>query len=365
MSENDNKVNNENTYSASNIQVLEGLEAVRKRPGMYIGSTSTDGLHHLVYEIVDNSIDEAMAGYCDTISVTVRLDGSVRVEDNGRGIPVAQHPKEHKSALEVVMTVLHAGGKFDDKAFAFSGGLHGVGASVVNALSEWCEAEVRRDGKIYKQSYKRGTPTTGVEVIGEATTTGTIVTFKPDAEIFSDTVFQFEILSKRLRELAFLNKGVSISLKDEASDNEATYCYEGGLISFCEFLSKGKHPLHQNPVYIRGEQRDGDKITGEIECVLQWTDAYNESFDVWKKQWEKMGRLSALYNTLSGVLSRIPLLLLLLIGGFMVIRGDILMGTLIVFVIMQGSLSESIMNLPNWIANFKVFTTNLSRIDIE
>ena len=279
MSDTKNGSNPDVNYSASNIQVLEGLEAVRKRPGMYIGSTSIEGLHHLVYEIVDNSIDEAMAGYCTKIEVSINLDGSVKVVDNGRGIPVAMHEKEHKSALEVVMTVLHAGGKFDDKAFAFSGGLHGVGASVVNALSEWCEAVVKREGKVYKQSYRRGHPETGVEVVGTTESTGTTIVFKPDAEIFPDTTFQFDVLANRLRELAFLNSGIRIILTDEASDKSADFHYEGGLISFCDFLSKGKHPLHQTPVYIKGQQRDSNgKIIGEIECVLQWTDAYNESF---------------------------------------------------------------------------------------
>ncbi len=266
-------------YSADNIQVLEGLEAVRKRPGMYIGSTGTEGLHHLVYEIVDNSIDEAMGGFCKEINVSLHMDGSASILDDGRGIPVSRHSKEQKSALEVVMTVLHAGGKFDDKAFAFSGGLHGVGASVVNALSEWCYVEVCREGNVYHQSYKRGIIDGDVEIIGNTDKHGTKTVFKPDASIFSDTTFSFEILSKRLRELAFLNSGITINLIDETSDKKDTFFYEGGLNSFCEFLTKGKTPLHPDPVYIKSYQfDDSKKIKAQIECVLQWTDSYNESF---------------------------------------------------------------------------------------
>ena len=236
-------------YSASHIQVLEGLEAVRKRPGMYIGSTSVDGLHHLVYEIVDNSIDEAMGGHCDRIDIVLHLDGSCSVRDNGRGIPVAEHPKEKKSALEVVMTVLHAGGKFDDKAFAFSGGLHGVGASVVNALSEWCTVEVHKDQKVYRQDYKIGVPSGPVKEHGATKKSGTITQFKPDEKIFTDTQFQYEVLLKRLRELAFLNKGVNIVLTDERTDKSEQLHYEGGLRSFCEYLNQGKNLLHTKPVY--------------------------------------------------------------------------------------------------------------------
>lgn len=266
-------------YSAENIQVLEGLEAVRKRPGMYIGSTSIDGLHHLVYEIVDNSIDEAMGGHCDTIDIVLHLDGSCSVKDNGRGIPIDQH-KGGKSALEVIMTVLHAGGKFDDKAFAFSGGLHGVGASVVNALSESCRVEVHKDGKVYSQSYQRGTPDSDVKVIGETKLRGTQTFFKPDPTIFSETKFNFEVLGKRMRELAFLNKGIKITLRDETSDQAAEYKYDGGLIEFVEFLSRGRTALHSAPVYLQASKlsTDGSKIEAMIECALQWTDGYNESF---------------------------------------------------------------------------------------
>jgi DNA gyrase subunit B len=268
------------SYSAENIQILEGLEAVRKRPGMYIGSTSIDGLHHLVYEIVDNSIDEAMGGHCNEIIVSLHIDGSCSVSDNGRGIPVDKHKKDGKSALEVIMTTLHAGGKFDDKAFAFSGGLHGVGASVVNALSEWCRVEVRKDGKVHMQTFRRGKPDGDISVIGTSDSRGTTTFFKPDAEIFSETKFQFEVLSKRMRELAFLNKGLKIILKDETSDQEGEFFYEGGLIQFVEFLTKGRTPLHASPVYITGSQlsSDGQKIEAVCECAFQWTDAYNESF---------------------------------------------------------------------------------------
>ena len=266
-----------NEYSADNIQVLEGLEAVRKRPGMYIGSTGIDGLHHLVYEIVDNSIDEAMGGHCDTIDVLIHMDGSLSVRDNGRGIPVSQHAKEDKSAVEVVMTVLHAGGKFDDKAFAFSGGLHGVGASVVNALSERCFVEVRRDGNLHKQSYERGNPTSGLDVIGTTDEHGTHTCFKPDPEIFQDTNFVFDTLGKRLKELAFLNKGVTINLKDERTDKEEAFIFEGGLVSFCEHLVKSRTPLHPAPLYIHSQHEQEGKLVGQIEVVLQWTEAYNES----------------------------------------------------------------------------------------
>ncbi len=265
-------------YSAEHIQVLEGLEAVRKRPGMYIGSTSVDGLHHLVYEVVDNSIDEAMAGYADEINITLNLDGSVTVKDNGRGIPVAVHPIEKKSALEVVMTVLHAGGKFDDKAFAFSGGLHGVGASVVNALSEWCWVEVRKEGKVYRQSYIRGVPDAPIEVIGNTDSVGTTTCFKPDHQIFSETNFSYEILLKRFRELAFLNKGVKINVSDDINDQSQALFYEGGLVSFCEFLVKGRSVLHEKPILITSQKRNAEgKLESELEIVLQWTDGYNEN----------------------------------------------------------------------------------------
>lgn len=266
-----------NEYSADNIQVLEGLEAVRKRPGMYIGSTGLSGLHHLVYEIVDNSIDEAMGGHCDTIEVVLHMDGSVSIRDNGRGIPVSKHAKEQKSAVEVVMTVLHAGGKFDDKAFAFSGGLHGVGASVVNALSEWCYVEVRREGHLHKQSYARGEPTSLLEIVGTTEEHGTHTCFKPDPTVFPETSFVFDTLGKRLKELAFLNKGVKIVLLDQRTDRDEVFYFEGGLVSFCEHLVKSRTPLHPNPLYISSNQEVEGKLVGQIEVVLQWTEAYNES----------------------------------------------------------------------------------------
>lgn len=268
---------NDNQYSADNIQVLEGLEAVRKRPGMYIGSTSAEGLHHLVYEIVDNSIDEAMEGHCSEIEIILHLDGSVSVKDDGRGIPVSMHPKENKSALEVVMTVLHAGGKFDDKAFAFSGGLHGVGASVVNALSEWCYVEVRQDGEVYRQSYKRGIPDGPVDKVGKTDKRGTLTVFKPDGEIFPETVFSFDVLSKRFRELAFLNSGLRIVVQDETTDQNVNLYYDGGMNSFCEFLAKGKTKLHDPSIWIKADRVENDKIMAQMELVFVWTDAYNES----------------------------------------------------------------------------------------
>lgn len=272
------KTGNEgNDYSADNIKVLEGLEAVRKRPGMYIGSTSPEGLHHLVFEVVDNSVDEAMAGYCKEISVTIALDGSVSVSDDGRGIPVSMHPAMGKSALEVVMTVLHAGGKFDDKAFSFSGGLHGVGASVVNALSEWAKVEVRKDSKVYSQSYQRGVPDGDVSVVGTTEGTGTTTTFKPDPEIFSETAFSFETLQKRFREMAFLNKGISITLTEEATDKKVCFSFDGGLKSFCDYLNEGKTALHPEVIAIEAIAEKDGKIESQLECVLQWTDAYQEN----------------------------------------------------------------------------------------
>ncbi|MFZ3059014.1 MAG: DNA topoisomerase (ATP-hydrolyzing) subunit B [Candidatus Methanoperedens sp.] len=264
--------NANNGYSAEQIQVLEGLEAVRKRPSMYIGSTDARGLHHLVYEVVDNSIDEALAGYCNNIEVTIRPDHSVRVVDNGRGIPVEVMPKYQKSALEVVMTMLHAGGKFDNNAYKVSGGLHGVGVSAVNALSEWLEVEVRREGKLYKQRYECGKPVTAVTFIGESTQAGTTVTFKPDKTIFETLEFNLDMLAARLRELAFLNKGLKISLKDEFSQKEEVFQYEGGIISFVEFLNKNKNLLHEKPIYFQ-KQKD----TTVVEIAMQYNDSYTEN----------------------------------------------------------------------------------------
>jgi DNA gyrase subunit B len=260
------------SYRASDIKVLEGLSAVRKRPSMYIGNTSTEGLHHLVYEVVDNSIDEAMGGYCDNISVKILNDGSVVIIDNGRGIPVDLHKSEKVTALEVVMTKLHAGGKFDNKSYSVSGGLHGVGISVVNALSAYLEAEVFRNGRIYFQRYERGKPVCEVEIKGETSKTGTRIHFTPDTEIFDAIDFEFEILVKRMRELAFLTKGVRIRISDERSGKEKEFYYEGGIKSFVEYINKNKEVLHKNPIYITG-----NKNGTLIEVALQYNKSYKEN----------------------------------------------------------------------------------------
>jgi len=260
-------------YSAESIKVLEGLSAVRKRPAMYIGSTSETGLHHLVFEVVDNSIDEAINSYCDRIEVTIHLDNSLTVEDNGRGIPVEMHPTEKKPTLEVVMTILHSGGKFDNQSYKISGGLHGVGVSVVNALSEQLEVEIKRDGKVYRQTYSRGKPTGKLQVIGKTKKTGTKVTFKPDTEIFESTEFHFDILAQRLRELAFLNAGTLITLTDERQTDKPVveFHYKGGIVSFVEYLNRNKDVLHRKPIYFKIE-REGV----ELEIALQYNDAYSE-----------------------------------------------------------------------------------------
>ncbi|EAT15617.1 DNA topoisomerase (ATP-hydrolyzing) subunit B [Desulfuromonas acetoxidans] len=261
----------ENNYSAENIKVLEGLTAVRKRPAMYIGSTSSQGLHHLVYEVVDNSIDEALAGFCDSVYVTLNVDGSVTVEDNGRGIPVDWHATENKSAAEVVMTVLHAGGKFDSDTYKVSGGLHGVGVSVVNALSSKLELEIRRNGKIYEQTYETGIPKTDLKEVSDTIKKGTKITFWPDASIFETVEYSYEVLSKRLRELAFLNAGVRVTITDDRTEKVQEFYYEGGISSFVEYLNRAKNPLHNNIIFFNGE-----KEGVQIEIAFQYNDGYDE-----------------------------------------------------------------------------------------
>jgi DNA gyrase subunit B len=261
-------------YSAEKIQVLQGLQAVRKRPGMYIGSTGPRGLHHLVYEVVDNAVDEAMAGYCDEISVVIETDNAIRVEDNGRGFPVDIHPTEKKPGVEVAMTTLHAGGKFDHGSYKVSGGLHGVGVSVVNALSEWLEVEVMRDGRRYHQRYERGDKASELREIGSAEATGTIVRFRPDPEIFEALDFEYETLATRLRELAFLNKGVQIEFQDMRGDSPRidVYRFDGGLVEFVKHLNKSRKPLHPKPMYVETTKEDV-----EVQCAIQYNDSYTET----------------------------------------------------------------------------------------
>ena len=267
-------------YGASQIQVLEGLEAVRRRPGMYIGSTDSRGLHHLVYELVDNSIDEAMAGFCDHVNIVIHEGETVTVSDNGRGIPVGYHEKTGKDALEVALTILHAGGKFGGGGYKVSGGLHGVGLSCVNALSEDLTVEVRRGGRIHRQRYQRGIPVTKVEVVGECAEndTGTSVTFKPDAEIFDEVKFEFDKLKSRLRELAFLNAGVRITAIDEREEPhlERDYCFEGGIRSFVSHYNKNKEVLHQDPIYFSAKRMENGEETATVEIAMQYNDGYNE-----------------------------------------------------------------------------------------
>ncbi|MCH2172603.1 DNA topoisomerase (ATP-hydrolyzing) subunit B [Myxococcota bacterium] len=268
------------SYDASSIEVLEGLDPVRKRPAMYIGTTGPDGLHHLVYEVVDNSVDEAVAGFGGEINIIIHQDGSISVSDNGRGIPVDTHATEGRPAAEVVMTTLHAGGKFNDSTYKVSGGLHGVGVSVVNALSERLELEVRRAGVVWRQNYERGEPVTGLEEVGTSEETGTKITFLPDAEIFPTRDVSFDVLSQRLRELSFLNAGLRIKISDERDGKNHDFCYEGGIVSFVEHLNRSRSALHQPPIFISGERtypsKDGETPV-IIEIALQYSDAYNES----------------------------------------------------------------------------------------
>ncbi|MZG30679.1 MAG: DNA topoisomerase (ATP-hydrolyzing) subunit B [Nitrospinae bacterium] len=259
------------TYDSSNIKILEGLEAVRKRPAMYIGGTGIDGLHHLIFELVDNSVDEAIAGFCSEIEVILHIDGTVTVGDNGRGIPVDMHSDRKISAAEVVMTVLHAGGKFDKDTYKVSAGLHGVGVSVVNALSEILKLEIKKDGKVYTQEYCKGNPTTKLEIVGKTSSSGTKIVFKPDSEIFEELIFSFEVLSNRLRELAFLNKGVKIHIHDERDGKDNEFLFEGGIRSFIEHLGKKKKIIHPDPIYIERSKDDCD-----LELALQYNDSYTE-----------------------------------------------------------------------------------------
>ncbi|MBZ2175705.1 DNA topoisomerase (ATP-hydrolyzing) subunit B [Schnuerera sp. xch1] len=266
------KENNGRTYTAEEIQVLTGLEPVRKRPGMYIGSTGSKGLHHLVYEVVDNSIDEALAGDCDTIKVIIEEDNSITVEDNGSGIPVEKHPQTGKSTVETVLTILHAGGKFNNSAYKVSGGLHGVGVSVVNALSTWLIARVKRDGKEYMQKFEKGVPTTELKIVGDAKNTGTTISFKPDKDIFDETQYNFETLEYRLREMAFLNKGIKVILIDKRTNTDRKFHYDGGIKSFVEYINKNKNPIQKDIMYFEDE-KDGTMV----ELAIQYTDAYSQN----------------------------------------------------------------------------------------
>ncbi|BFN38381.1 DNA topoisomerase (ATP-hydrolyzing) subunit B [Fidelibacter multiformis] len=262
-----------NDYRSDKITVLKGLEAVRKRPAMYIGDVGKRGLHHLVYEVVDNSIDESLAGFCDKIVVTIHPDESVSITDNGRGMPVDMHPTEKKPGVEIIMTILHAGGKFDKGSYKVSGGLHGVGVSVVNALSEKCRVQIHRNGNIYEQTYEKGIPTKALEIIGKSRKNGTTVTFYPDKSIFTKVQFDKEVLEERMRELAFLNRDVSITLIDERSGEESTFHYKGGIQEFVTYLNEARSPLHPKPVFITGEREDV-----LVEFAFQYNDSYNENF---------------------------------------------------------------------------------------
>jgi len=262
----------DSAYDAEKIQVLEGLEAVRKRPSMCIGSTDFHGLHHLVYEVVDNSIDEAMAGFCTTITVALNQDGSITVEDDGRGIPIGMHKKYKQDALELVLTKLHSGGKFDRKTYKVSGGLHGVGLSVVNALSEWLEVRIKRQSKVHFQRYERGVPVTPVKVEGEAQGSGTVVRFKPDAQIFESVEFNYETLAGRLREVAFLNRGLKVIVSDQRTNQSNSYKFDGGIAEFVQFINRSKTCLHEKPIYVKVE-KDGVSV----EIAMQYTDSYAEN----------------------------------------------------------------------------------------
>ena len=269
---NEKTANNYTHYDTDSIQVLEGLSAVKKNPAMYIGSTDERGLHHLVYEVVDNAIDEALAGFCNTIIVSLNNDGSVTVEDNGRGIPVSVHKKYNKSGVELVMTTLHAGGKFDNQAYKVSGGLHGVGVSVVNALSTWLEVKVRRKGEEHYQKYKNGVAIEPLKAIGKTDNTGTTVTFLPDPDIFETTMYKYETISTRLRELAFLNAGLEIQLADRRTGNSETFKYEGGISEFVKYINRNKTPLYPDPISLKAEREDF-----EAELAIQYTDGYTEN----------------------------------------------------------------------------------------
>ena len=260
----------EHAYGADEITVLEGLEAVRKRPGMYIGATSQRGLHHLVYEVLDNSVDEALAGYCDQITTTLLPDGSISVRDNGRGIPTDRIDEYDMSAVTVVLTMLHAGGKFGGGGYKVSGGLHGVGASVVNALSEWLIADVERDGKVYRQEFARGVPKGDMEIAGDAEDTGTTISFLPDADVFEELDVEAGTVAQRLRETAFLTKGLRIRLVDERADGKTVeYHYEGGIRDFVAYVNEAKEPIHKRLVYF-----EGDSDQGQVEVAMQWNNSY-------------------------------------------------------------------------------------------